>query len=708
MSKWFQKRQRELPRDGHVLPGAEQHELFAEWFDHAPDPVMLIQAEEPFRIVEANSVACRLLGYERRELVALSPRDIVANDVTERELHFLLMNLLRDRRQTYIWNMITKDGSLLPVEINCRLVGSERVEPLIFTEARDLSERLQLAQNLEQTEQIFNSLFDHNPDGVGVFDLSGGFIRANQTMGRLTGYGSSELLGLPLLSLVPEEQLLPTMQHLDRIREGMTDSFDTALLHKRGYRVDVHATAVPIWTNERVSGYIAICKDITERKRAEEQNRYLAYFDDRTGLPNRRLFRDRLQDALQACSLTNRRIAVMYLDIDRFKLVNDSFGHDYGDILLMQVAERLQRCPSDNDVLARTEGDEFAIFFNGIGDEAELLQLVRKVDGAFEEPFMLGEYQIHVTVSIGIAFSGCDSDDANSLMTYADIALSRAKEKGKNNYQVFNSDMKSISLHKLTLENELRKALAHEQFLLYYQPQVEVVSGRIVGVEALIRWYHPERGMVPPKDFIPFAEETGLIGPIGEWVLHEACRQNKQWQQLGYPPIPISVNLSTRQFLQSNLKYRIAQVLEETGLEARYLELEITESMTMDVEYATGSLLELKQLGVQISIDDFGTGYSSLYYLKKFPIDKLKIDQSFVRDIMTDPNDAAIVATIISMTRHLNLRVIAEGVETEEQLHFLSENHCNEVQGYWFSPPVSASRMEDMLEKFAQAAAAEE
>jgi diguanylate cyclase (GGDEF)-like protein/PAS domain S-box-containing protein len=701
-------RQPDFRHNGNALLAEEQHLLFAEWFDHAPDPVLLVEVKEPYRIVEANAVACRLLGYERCELVSLSPRQIVADNVSGKELQNMLQRLLLFNRVSFIWNMRTKEGKLFPVEVNCRLVGLERGEPLIFAEARDMSERLQMAQSLEQSQHIFNSLFDHNPNGVGVFDMSGRFVRANRTMGRILGYECSELSELPLLSLVPEEHLLHAMQRLEQVREGNPDGFDTALLHKRGYRVDIQATAVPIWANDRVNGYIAICQDITERKRTEEHNRYLAYFDDRTGLPNRRMFQDRLQDALQAGRVVNSGVAVFFLDIDRFKLVNDSFGHEYGDILLMHVAERLQRCTDENDVLARTEGDEFAFFFTGVSGHEGVIRRIRKLEEIFESPFTLGEYQIHVTVSMGIALTGGEQEDANTLMKYADIALSRAKEIGKNNYQIFNADMKSVSLRKLTLENELRKAIAHGQFVLYYQPQIDIESGRIVGVEALVRWRHPERGMVPPKDFISFAEETGLIGPIGEWVLYEACRQNKRWQDMGFPPVAVSVNLSMRQFMQTDLKIGIEKVLEETGMDARYLELEITESMTMDVEHATNLLLELKRLGVMVSIDDFGTGYSSLYYLKKFPIDKLKIDQSFVRDIMTDPNDAAIVATIISMTRHLNLRVIAEGVETNEQLKYLSEYRCNEVQGYLFSPPVPAVRMEQLFETLDQAASATE
>jgi diguanylate cyclase (GGDEF)-like protein/PAS domain S-box-containing protein len=708
VGRWFTRRQRQGERTKSAARETSRHDLFVEWFEHAPDPVLLIQAKFPHRIVEANRIACRLLGYERSELVKLSPRHIVSDDVTHRDLERILHQLLKKMKQTHLWTMRTKEGRLFPVEINCRLVGWDSGEPLIFTEARDMTEKLKMAKSLEESEHIFNSLFEFNPNGVGVFDPEGCFVRANHTMSRILGYDGPELSGLPLLSLVPEEQLIPAMAHIKRVAEGEPASFDTALLHKQGYRIDVHMTAVPVRNGEFVSGYIAIFQDITGRKRTEEQNRYLAFFDDRTGLPNSRLFHEKLHETLAADRSAGKRTAVFYLDIDRFKLVNDCFGRDYGDMLLMQVAERFQRCVGERDLLARTEGDEFAVFFSGLTGYDDLTQLVPRLEQALDTPFSLGEFQLHVTVSMGIAMTTADGEDAGTLMKYADIALSRAKESGNNTYQIFNADMKNVSLHKLTLENELRKALANGQFVLYYQPQMDIETGTLVGVEALIRWRHPERGMVPPKDFIPFAEESGLIGPLGEWVLYEACRQNKAWQRQGYPRIPVSVNLSSRQFLQHNLKHRIGQVLEETGLEARYLELEITESMAMDVEYAANLLLDLKRLGVQVSIDDFGTGYSSLYYLKKFPIDRLKIDRSFVRDIMTDPNDAAIVATIIAMTRHLNLKVIAEGVETREQLQFLHRNRCDEVQGHWFSPPLPAERMEELLRNQGQVAAAAE
>ncbi|MCR8643665.1 EAL domain-containing protein [Paenibacillus sp. N1-5-1-14] len=550
-----------------------------------------------------------------------------------------------------------------------------------------------------QTQQLFQSLLTNSPNAIGLCNKEGQLMQVNPAAEQVLGISAEHLTGTSFLNYVANEQQEVTKASLLKASEGSTQTFETALLHKTGYRSDMKTRAVPVILNEQVHSFLLICEDSTDRKRADEQIRHLAFYDDMTGLPNRRLFREELNRKLIRNKQTQERLAVFYIDIDGFRLINEGFGFEFGNMLLLQLAERFSRCVGIDDFLARSEGDQFSIYYAHVRDSQHAIELADRIKHVLEQPFSLDDLELHITTSIGIVLQYADDEDAETLMKNANIALTRAKETEKSGVVVYNIEMQSYSLQRLKLESDLRRALAQEEFILHYQPQVDIDSGQIIGSEALIRWNHPERGLVSPGEFIPFAEETGLIVPIGEWALYEACRQNKEWQDKGFLHVPVSVNLSMRQFIQHNIKGKIAQTLQQTGLNPRFLELEITESMTMDVENAIVSLLELKKLGVTVAIDDFGTGYSSLHYLKKFPIDKLKIDRSFVRDIMEDPNDAAIVSTIIAMTRHLNLKVIAEGVETEEQLSFLHENHCDEVQGYWFSPPITAERMGFMLEQ---------
>lgn len=387
------------------------------------------------------------------------------------------------------------------------------------------------------------------------------------------------------------------------------------------------------------------------------------------------------------------RFAVLYIDLDRFKMVNDTFGHQNGDMLLCEAADRLKNGLRTGSFLSRMGGDEFTIIVP-LGSEPEAAVLTAKtILCNFERSFMIQGQEFHISASVGIAYYPDDGQDAETLMIHADTALYKAKEAGRNTYVLYAPSMDQSSHERLALENALRKAVEREEWVLHYQPQIDMNTGQIVGVEALIRWKHPVYKLIPPSEFIPLAEETGLIVPIGEWVLKEACLQNKRWQDSGFPKIRIAVNLSTAQFMKKNLYKTVEKVLEETGLEPQYLELEITETMTMDVEKASAILDELSGLGIQISIDDFGTGYSSLNYLKQFSIHRLKIDKSFIRDIISDESNARIVGAIIAMAHHLGLHVIAEGVETREQMSFLKEQKCDEIQGYYYSPPLPAEEL---------------
>jgi diguanylate cyclase (GGDEF)-like protein/PAS domain S-box-containing protein len=425
------------------------------------------------------------------------------------------------------------------------------------------------------------------------------------------------------------------------------------------------------------------------RRQVEERIRHLAHHDELTGLANRSMFSQCLSHALAQARRNGMQLAILFIDLDRFKNVNDTLGHGAGDSVLKEVAERLHGCLRESDTVGRLGGDEFVVLLEGMPQPMHGAEVAQKILAVLARPFAVNAQEFHLTASIGISTYPADSSDIQSLMKNADIAMYHAKELGKNNFQFFSMQRNIHTMERLVLESSLRQALDGSEFVLHYQPKVDVRSGRISGMEALVRWQHPRRGVIPPMQFIPLAEETGLIVPIGEWVLRTACARNKAWQNLGLPPLCISVNLSARQFIHKNLLKDVARVLNETGLDAAFLELEITESVVMhDPEHAVELLNALKAMGISISMDDFGTGYSSLSYLKRFPIDSLKIDRSFIKDLPLDDDDAAITRAIIAMAHGLKLKVTAEGVETGEQLSFLSAHQCDEIQGFYFSKPL--------------------
>ncbi|RNB88412.1 EAL domain-containing protein [Brevibacillus nitrificans] len=432
-----------------------------------------------------------------------------------------------------------------------------------------------------------------------------------------------------------------------------------------------------------------------EEQQAKAIIEYQALHDELTGLPNRRMFHQALSQAIERYREEPTPFAVFVMDIDRFKLINDSLGHTYGDRFLQEVSNRIRECAEGYPVtIARLGGDEFTLILENCNDPSLAAELAEKLVKAIEVPYRLQNNDYYVSASIGIAIYPTHCASEEELLKNADTAMYEVKKNGKNGHQFFSPVLDEQLLLKIELESDLRKAVQRQELELYYQPQFQTGSYSMIGIEALVRWRHPTKGLLSPGVFIPIAEETGLIYEIGTWTLHEACRQMKEWHLAGGPLIPVSVNLSSRQFHQSNLVAYIREILQETGLEPQYLELEITESMMMDAAVSAEILRELDEFGVKISLDDFGTGYSSLSYLKQFPIHKLKIDRSFISDITRNASDQAIVATIISMAKHLNMEVIAEGIETKGQLDFLTENSCQEIQGYYFSRPLPAQEVE--------------
>jgi diguanylate cyclase (GGDEF)-like protein/PAS domain S-box-containing protein len=486
---------------------------------------------------------------------------------------------------------------------------------------------------------------------------------------------------------------------------GYRSCWSTPILSHQGVVLGVFAmysmsVREPTETETRLIEFTTHIAGIAiERKRAEDQIHFMANHDALTGLPNRALLEDRLSQAVLYAQRYNRWVAVVFIDLDNFKLVNDTLGHNAGDELLKTVASRLVGCVKATDTVVRVGGDEFAIVLfdqpTNIDVISETLQAIRD---AIAEPVPVAEHRLRLTASIGIANYPKDGTSPDRLLANADAAMYRAKEFGRDNFQFYAPEFNSTAHEKFLLQEELRTALARSEFALLYQPQVDLRSGQILAVEALVRWNHPARGVVSPMMFIPTAEETGLIVPIGDWILHEACRQNKAWQRAGLAPVTVCVNVSARQFREKNLIDRVVNALEESGLEARYLELEVTESLIMqDFELAVATMNGLQKLGVQISIDDFGTGYSSLSALKTFPVQRLKIDKSFIDDLATDENDQAVTSAVISLGQKLNLRVLAEGVETEDQVAFLRKNNCDEMQGNYFSKPLSAGDIGELI-----------
>jgi diguanylate cyclase (GGDEF)-like protein/PAS domain S-box-containing protein len=676
----------------------EELSRFRTAMDASEDMIWLI---DPVRmsVIDVNDTACRKLGYAREELLSLGPQDVIS--ISREELSAMYSRLIQGGEGDSAvggWYH-RKDGSRFPVEAFRRAVQSEGSHVIVAV-VRDVTERRAAEEELRR----FRLAMDKSADMIVLIDrASMRFVDVNETACKLLGYSREELLGMGPHDVLPvgredlersyDELIANPTGEADALARGMKSHYickDQSLLPFESTRHVLHSGDTTL--------IAAVSRDIRARLAIEEKVSYLAQFDALTGLPNRNLFQDRLTQAMALAKRNGWPMAVLFIDLDRFKLVNDTLGHGTGDKLLKEAAERLRSCVRASDTVGRLGGDEFAAILSELGKAGDAGLVAQKIVDVFKRPFDLEGKETYVTASVGVTLYPADGENAEALVVNADAAMYRAKQQGRNNYQYFTRDMNERALQRVRMELAMRRALEREEFRLFYQPKADLVTGKICGFEALLRWQHPDKGMVLPGEFIPVLEETGLIVQAGEWVLRTACVQIKAWQQAGLKVPPVSVNLSARQFEQKNLKGVVGQILGDTKVDPSLIEFEITESLLMnDPEGAARTLHDLKESGVKLSMDDFGTGYSSLGYLKRFPIDTLKIDRTFVRDISTDADDATLTRAIINLAQNLRLNVVAEGVETEAQLAFLCLNGCDEMQGYLFARPTTGDECGRML-----------
>jgi len=653
-------------------------------------------------IVLFNGAFCRLTGYSESEMAGKNYREIQSPETADRVFeNFNAVYRTGIATPSFDWDMQHKGGHTVVGEGSVQLVRDATGKAVGFAGIlRDVTERRKIEQALRDSEARFRALTNLSSDWYWEQDAELRYVRMESR------HATSNAVQTTFVGKQPWET------ELEMHAPGGWDGHRELLLAHQPFRdaimfrqlandtpYYISVSGEPVFDREHnFTGYRGVSREITDQKIAEARIQHLATHDSLTGLPNREMFNQMLNHALSSAQRYARMCAVLFIDLDRFKFINDTLGHVAGDQLLQEITRRFKKALRASDVVARLGGDEFVVLIPEMNGPEQATKVARKLLSAAIKPVVLLERECRVTASIGIALYPRDGEDEQTLMKNADIAMYFAKSEGKNNYQFYSNDITSQTLERLTLENNLRHAMARNEFTLHYQAKRDLKKGTITGVEALLRWDNPELGSVSPAQFIPAAEETGLIVPIGKWVLRTACLQNVAWQQQGLPPICMAVNLSVRQFSDEDLLCDLAEILAETGMAPELLELEITEGMVIQNPAQAVKLLSaIKALGVRLAIDDFGTGYSSLGQLKNFPIDTLKVDRSFIRDLATNTEDKAITEAIIAMGKTLSLTVVAEGVETQEQEAFLRAHACDEMQGYYFSRPIPGDEFAELL-----------
>ena len=658
--------------------------------DASRDGILLISKEG--EILETNLAGKTDLGYEMEELMGESVQKLFPED-DQAQWNTVLQAIRTGEKNSFCGRVLHHCGNSVPVELNIQPLILDGIEYAVILVC-DLTEH-------HNSMEIAKGVFEDATEGIIITDFEGNITTVNQAFTRITGYTSEEVIGR-------NPRILKSDRHDAAYYREMWTSLQTKRYwqgeiwnrHKDGaiYPELLTITSIRNLSN-KLTNYLGIFLDRTEYRELEKTINQLAHYDTLTGLPNQSLFLERLNISIEQKTQYGGGLAVCVINLKNFKEINSLIGHNQADELLKEVARRIRSIIQNDDVIARINGGEFGLFhFAETGAVHEITLLAQKLLEQIQLPWQTGELELKVSANIGIAVYPLDGSDGEELLRNAGLAWEQKGEHSHLSYNFFTPSINEKIARRFTMEQNLRVALEREEFVLYYQPQIDLLTKEVVGFEALVRWQHPEHGLVPPGDFIPVAEETDLILPLGAWVIRTACKHAVAWQETGFSPVRVAINLSAKQFNQPSLVSDITQILLETGLAPQWLELEITESVAMEnVQFTMGVLQELQDMGINISLDDFGTGYSSLIYLKRFPNHTLKIDQDFVREVPDNPEDAAIVVAIITLAKHLKLQVIAEGVETLKQLQFLESNGCDGVQGYFYSPPVKEENVSWML-----------
>jgi diguanylate cyclase (GGDEF)-like protein/PAS domain S-box-containing protein len=679
----------------------DQHALDALGILDMMEDGAFIFSPESLRFSYVNQGAVQQTGYSREALLGMTPLNLKL-EFDEPRFRLMLEPLLRGETRTVRFTTThrRKTGDDIPVEVILQYLVSGEETPKLVAIVRDVTDRKEAENALREQKEFLNAVLENEPECVKVLSKDGQLLQMNRAgLAMLEVESLDEARRNGLLNFVHPEDRAAFVHLSRRVFSGEPGTLEFRILGKRGTSRWLETHASPLSeANGQIYALVGVTRDITNRKENEAQIEFLAFHDPLTGLPNRLLAKEHLERAAAFASRTKTRVALLFLDLDSFKTINDSLGHAMGDALLKAAAMRLRDSLRSTDTISRQGGDEFLVLLPDPSDTEAITDAAEKILRELSVPFDIDGHHLSTSASIGIAVYPDDGEDFDTLLKKADTAMYQSKKAGRSTYRFYTEQMNIDVVEHHYVRTSLARALESHEFVLHYQPQINLASGAVIGAEALIRWHHPERGLVPPAHFIPIAEDSGHIVAIGDWVLGEACRQSVAWHQAGLPELTIAVNLSAVQFKRGNLETSVTRALADSGLNPELLELELTESILMqDTENILATVRRLKALGVKLSIDDFGTGYSSLSYLSRFAVDRLKIDQSFVHDMINNPGNAAIVRAIIQMAKSLNLKTVAEGVEDEDMLVPLRLHHCDEVQGYHFGRPMPADEFARFL-----------